>query len=100
MLRKNTLYNPHRCCVCGVEDFAPKKGKKCRSLIEMHHITPKSEGGSNDAWNVCPLCSSCHSKVHLGHITLERWLYSTKGWIMIWNDTLEDLKHFGIKNSI
>ena len=31
--------------------------------IEVHHITQKSEGGSDDFWNLIPLCFDCHSEV-------------------------------------
>lgn len=30
----------------------------------VHHITPLSEGGTNDEENLMALCSSCHSKLH------------------------------------
>jgi hypothetical protein len=29
-----------------------------------HHVWPWEHGGPTDLWNLCPLCSSCHSKVH------------------------------------
>jgi hypothetical protein len=33
----------------------------CRSLgVEIHHIVPQAEGGSDDAENAAPLCPSCH----------------------------------------
>jgi hypothetical protein len=33
----------------------------CKSTgIEVHHIVPKSEGGSDDIDNAAPLCPSCH----------------------------------------
>lgn len=31
--------------------------------IHMHHIIPIMAGGTNDEWNIMPLCSSCHPKV-------------------------------------
>jgi hypothetical protein len=33
----------------------------CRSLgVEIHHIVPQAEGGSDDPGNAAPLCPSCH----------------------------------------
>jgi hypothetical protein len=33
----------------------------CKSIgIEIHHIVPKSEGGSDEIDNAAPLCPSCH----------------------------------------
>lgn len=29
---------------------------------EVHHITPLSEGGTHDEWNLMPLCKPCHSR--------------------------------------
>jgi hypothetical protein len=51
----------HRCTVPG-----------CRSsrFVEIHHITWRSRGGSNDPWNLCSLCDSHHAAVHEGRIRL------------------------------
>jgi hypothetical protein len=32
--------------------------------LELHHIIPKSRGGSNDANNLIKLCSKCHGLAH------------------------------------
>ena len=32
--------------------------------INLHHITSKSKGGTNNIANLIPLCKSCHLKVH------------------------------------
>lgn len=42
------------CCICGWNE-AP---------IDIHHITPKSKGGTNDVSNLTPLCPNCHRKAH------------------------------------
>lgn len=35
---------------------------RCQSLgVEVHHIIPEAQGGSNDLENAAPLCPSCHS---------------------------------------
>ncbi len=33
-------------------------------VAEVHHIKPKSEGGSDDVENLMSLCHSCHMKIH------------------------------------
>jgi 5-methylcytosine-specific restriction endonuclease McrA len=45
----------HRCAAPG-----------CRSthFLEVHHVTPRSAGGSNRAENLVTLCSRCHGFVH------------------------------------
>lgn len=32
--------------------------------IEYHHIVPLSLGGNDVLSNICPLCATCHGKVH------------------------------------
>jgi len=44
-----------RCCLCW--EF-------CGVKIEVHHIIPESEGGSDDEGNGMPLCFDCHADVH------------------------------------
>jgi len=39
-----------RCCVC--HDIG----------VEVHHIVPQAEAGSDDAENAAPLCPSCHER--------------------------------------
>lgn len=34
------------------------------SVAEVHHIKPKSEGGSDGFENLMSLCHSCHMKIH------------------------------------
>lgn len=43
------------CCVC----------RRYRPLqLQVHHIIPIAEGGSDDLANLIPICISCHSDVH------------------------------------
>ncbi len=42
------------CCICH---------KFCGVKIELHHITPVSEGGENTYDNCIPLCLDCHAEV-------------------------------------
>lgn len=43
-----------------------------KRFIEMHHIKEWEQGGMTDLDNLIPLCSSCHSQVSHGVITIER----------------------------
>lgn len=42
------------CCLCGAY---------CGSKIEIHHIIPESEGGTDEEDNGIPLCLNCHAEV-------------------------------------
>ena len=45
---------------------------RCRSarFIEIHHIVPRSEGGSHDASNLTSLCDGHHKAMHEGKLKL------------------------------
>jgi hypothetical protein len=43
----------HRCTSCGTTRF-----------LEVHHIAPRNEGGSNKPDNLTTLCSRCHRFLH------------------------------------
>jgi len=32
--------------------------------VQVHHIVPRHQGGSEDASNAIPLCPNCHDEVH------------------------------------
>ena len=50
-------------------DILKRDGFKCRECgfpkhLEVHHIIPKSEGGSDEPENLITLCIRCHQKTH------------------------------------
>lgn len=51
---KVLLWCDRHCCLCK---------KPCGMNIEVHHIVPENEGGSDDIDNAIPLCFDCHSEV-------------------------------------
>jgi len=51
---KALLWCNRHCCLCG---------KACGSNIEVHHIVPIEQGGSDDIDNAIPLCFDCHKEV-------------------------------------
>ena len=67
------LCEKDRCYFCGLRNPPKKEGKKFRSLIEVHHIKEKNDGGNNEPINLVPCCSNCHSKIHLDLIKLDTW---------------------------
>jgi hypothetical protein len=46
-------------------------------LLEMHHITPRSENGSNKRSNLILVCRNCHSEIENGLIS-EKEVLKTK----------------------
>ncbi|MBU4566275.1 MAG: HNH endonuclease [Desulfarculus sp.] len=51
---KVLLWSDRHCCLCK---------KPCDTNIEVHHIVPEANGGSNRIENAIPLCFDCHGKV-------------------------------------
>ncbi|HEX5870311.1 MAG TPA: HNH endonuclease [Longimicrobium sp.] len=49
-----------RCSFCDVDDIR---------LLEIHHIEPRSKGGSNELSNLILVCRNCHARVESGLIT-------------------------------
>jgi len=80
-----TLVDCKQCYICKIK-YNIKENISCRSLIEIHHIVEKENNGDNSEYNLLPLCSNCHSMVHEGVIKLDKWFYSTRGWVFhFWN---------------
>lgn len=56
-----------KCTVCGM-DFEKTYGELGKGFIEVHHIIPISQRGSeyevNPIKDLVPLCSNCHSMIH------------------------------------
>ena len=49
------LRDGHRCRV---------RGCASTGFLEVHHIKPRSEGGSNELENMIVVCSNCHRQLH------------------------------------
>jgi DNA mismatch repair protein MutS len=47
--------------------------------LEVHHITPRAEGGSNVLRNLAVLCETCHDKHHNGEIQIGPLLQTSEG---------------------
>ena len=64
--RKIENYWNSKCAVCGKNDF-----------LEIHHMTPKSQGGTDDYDNLILLCACCHAAVHNRTYTPENYRLNT-----------------------
>lgn len=55
----------------------------CGSLVvkdlEVHHITPRCEGGSNSLRNLVVLCEACHDKHHAGELEVGELRMTSEG---------------------
>jgi hypothetical protein len=44
-----------RCCICH---------RFCGVKLELDHMTPAGEGGSDEIENAIPVCFECHAEIH------------------------------------
>lgn len=63
--RKIETFWKNQCAICGNKDF-----------LEVHHLTPKAGGGTDDYDNLILLCACCHATIH--HRTYNPEKYSRK----------------------
>lgn len=63
----------YKCALCdwNLPYNAPDGKKQYQGGCDLHHITPYSEGGSNEANNLILLCPNCHKLADTGMITRE-----------------------------
>lgn len=59
-------YYRFRCVQCGIKESELKKKWKGTYLNKLtkDHIVPVSRGGTDNIWNIQPLCVSCNSSKH------------------------------------
>jgi HNH endonuclease len=71
-LKKRVRQKAHyRCCLCQAV------------LVEVHHIVPGGEGGSDEEDNSAPLCASCH-EIFGANPTKRKFIREARDW---WYDT-------------
>lgn len=71
-LKKRVRQKAHyRCCLCQAV------------LVEVHHIVPQGEGGSDDEDNAAPLCASCH-EIYGANRTKRKFIREARDW---WYET-------------
>jgi len=63
-VREYVLYRDrHTCQAC--------KGKSKDQVLQIHHIIPRSKGGTDRPDNLITLCRTCHKKLHDGKLKLK-----------------------------
>ncbi len=72
LLKKKVRHKAHyRCCLCQAV------------LVEIHHIVPQADGGSDEEDNAAPLCASCH-EVYGANPTKRKFIREARDW---WYET-------------
>lgn len=83
-----------RCVACGDELSS--------SEADIHHLLPRSMGGSDDLSNLVTLCDGCHASHHpnlaggLARRALERWAFRLARWLDRNGTTTEANGNFGL----
>lgn len=63
----------------------------CQSLdIEIHHIIPKQENGTNDIDNAAPLCPNCHERYGSDPTKRKRVIEARDNWYEVVEKTYPD----------
>ena len=65
--RKN-ISGKATCDICKVTDY-----------LEEHHIQGRNIKNPHNANNIACVCPSCHTKIHMGDIVIEKWALTTSG---------------------
>lgn len=52
-----------------IDDLLARTGRMCavcnrQNRVQVHHIVPKHDGGTDDASNMIPICPNCHDEAH------------------------------------
>ncbi len=55
-----------------IDDLLARTGRMCAVCnrlhgVQVHHIVPRHQGGSDDLSNAIPLCPNCHDEVHAAY---------------------------------
>jgi hypothetical protein len=67
-LKKRVRQKAHyRCCLCQAV------------LVEVHHIAPQGERGSDEEDNAAPLCASCH-EIYGANPTKRKFIREARDW--------------------
>ena len=87
------LRDNHRCVECGVQ---------CgRADADVHHLLPRSAGGTDEPSNLVTLCDGCHAAHHpklagrLARRVMERWAVRLALWLDRHGVISEASRNFG-----
>ena len=80
----------------------PGGGKPCRSAeADVHHLLPRSAGGTDEPSNLVTLCDGCHAAHHpklagrLARRVLEKWAVRLALWLDLHRAISDASRHFG-----
>jgi hypothetical protein len=76
--KKMNLSGKAICDICGETE-----------ILVRHHIEGRDVPYANQAYNLCDLCSNCHTKIHNGHLIVEKWVMTTNGKSLIYHSVDE-----------
>mgnify|MGYP001577792622 FL=1 len=75
-----------------VKKLAAFRCCRCHEIgIEVHHITPQANGGSDDKDNAAPLCPSCHTNFG-GNPERRKDIRQMRDW---WYEVVKEKYHEG-----
>lgn len=66
------IWKKHKCGYCGINTFC-----------DVHHVIPRSKGGTNHKSNLIYLCPNCHRNIHAGELKLDRKVLTTEGYSLL-----------------
>jgi len=81
LVRRQALANARYRC--------QKPGCDHTRFLEIHHITPRSQGGTNHPDNLQVLCSSCHGLIHHYDWNMAGFLVKSPGNSYKWQNSSE-----------
>lgn len=51
--------------------------------VDLHHVKSRKSGGSDDSWNLMPLCHKHHVEIHqIGLITFSKRYNEARWWLL------------------
>lgn len=71
----------------------------CHGPVDKHHIKTRKSGGSDEPFNLIPLCRKHHTEIHqIGSVTfIEKYhlqeIFAAKGWTIVEIFDKRSLRH-------
>jgi len=71
--------NVLECQICKLQ-FENESNSDVHHIIERKTFKQKKKKVDNNKRNILNLCPTCHRKIHLKEIIIDRWYLTTKGY--------------------
>jgi 5-methylcytosine-specific restriction endonuclease McrA len=75
--KKNYKNTNKKCKICGIENT---------EILEVHRIIEGRNQGQYKYNNVIACCPNCHTKIHKNQIQIDKWYFSSCGYLLRWID--------------